>query len=171
MQLVSYRNTEAGARAILNEQDAAREEARKCLQMQRAREIRHMADEWEKAQAEIARRKEIIARQRAEVDVLMEKGRQAAKAFNAIIGDQSFARILERICRATGVSRHSIMSLGRDKRVVLVRHGIMYWACRRSGLSTTQIGQLMGRDHSTMVHGKQAYVKKRAEMGRTLRKV
>jgi chromosomal replication initiation ATPase DnaA len=170
MQLVSYRNTMNGAKRFVDELDAERDEARKRRQIQRASGIRRVVERWEAEQAEIARKKEVLAKQRAEVAALMEKGRQAAKAFNDIDG-LPLARIMERICRATGVSRHDIMSKRRNPRLILVRQAVMYWACRSTGMSTPQIGQLMGRDHSTLIHGKKIYIQKRAEMGRTLRAI
>lgn len=69
-----------------------------------------------------------------------------------------------------GVTRSELYSKRRQREVTLARHFLMYWACRRTLLSLPQIGRLMGgRDHTTILHGKESYPKKRALHGRTLR--
>ncbi len=69
-------------------------------------------------------------------------------------------------------TRQDIRADHRQKELVFIRQAIMYWAARLTGMSYPAIARKMGgRDHTTIMHGKSAYVEKRAEMGRTIREV
>lgn len=78
--------------------------------------------------------------------------------------------IIRRISRATGVTVAQMSGPRGNVKVSYALQAVMYWAARRSDLSAVEIGKALGnRDHSTIIHGKQAYVKKRAAQGRMLR--
>ena len=66
----------------------------------------------------------------------------------------TFQEIVADVARKMNVSVEDIMSARRNKRIVIAR-----WESWRrmaaSGWSSTRIGQLWGRDHSTVVHGVQ----------------
>ena len=79
--------------------------------------------------------------------------------------------VVRRICKATGVSMNTIMSNRRDKEATFVRQAICYWAVRRTSKTLPQIGTVLNRDHTTIMHNRDAYVAKRKAMGRTLRMV
>lgn len=79
--------------------------------------------------------------------------------------------IIRRICKALKVTHLNLASGRRDARTALARQAVFYWAVRRTCLSLPQIGRQMGRDHTTVLHGKRVYVEKRAAMGRKLRPV
>lgn len=82
----------------------------------------------------------------------------------------TFQRVEARACKLFRLKRLELYSSRRHKDIALARHFVMYWACRLTTLSLPQIGRLMGgRDHTTILHGKEAYVAKRAKMGRYLR--
>jgi len=82
----------------------------------------------------------------------------------------SFDQIIRRICRAMRISTLELLSDRRNSEIVLARQAIFYWACRRTRLSLPEIGRKMGgRDHTTVLHGKRVYPKKRAAMGRYLK--
>lgn len=82
-----------------------------------------------------------------------------------------FQRIEARACKLFKIRRIELYSCGRQRRFAFARHFVMYWACRQTTLSLPQIGRLMGgRDHTTVLHGKDKYVEKRRDMGRTLRR-
>ncbi len=69
-----------------------------------------------------------------------------------------------------GVTREEIKGHGRGRTVVMARQFVMHWARRRTGMSYPQIGRLLGgKDHTSVLHGVRAYVRKRAAMGRTIR--
>jgi len=78
--------------------------------------------------------------------------------------------IIDRISRATGITRADILSSRRDVAVVYARHAVCYWAYRRTRLSLPEIAKAICRlDHTTILHSIIAYVGKRAKDGRTLR--
>jgi chromosomal replication initiator protein len=156
MQLVAYHNTMNGARPKPNTWTkadiAAAEKARKAAIEQAIK---------------VAQRERLL-RQLELANEAVKQANDALRRFNGT----SVKQIIERICRATGVSKYDVLSNRRNAELVFARHAVMYWACRRTGLSLPQIGRLLGgRDHTTILHGKRAYVAKRAKQGRTLRPV
>lgn len=80
-----------------------------------------------------------------------------------------YATIARRICRVFHVKKDELLSHRRDRRIMFARQAIMYWSCRLTSTSMPMIARLMHRDHTTVIHGRHAYVEKRARMGRTLR--
>lgn len=108
------------------------------------------------------------AEQKAIADRAIARANAALRVING--HPTSIEQITRRFCRALGVTRQEFFSHGRTANVVLARQAVMYWASRRMGLSLEEIGLRLGKkDHSTVYHGKAAYVEKRAKMGRTLR--
>ncbi len=87
-----------------------------------------------------------------------------------VVRVSTFRRIELRACRVFRVSMNELRAFRRSPHVVFARQFVMYWAARLTALSTPQIGRLLGgRDHTTVLHGKSAYVQKRKAMGRHLR--
>lgn len=83
-----------------------------------------------------------------------------------------FDVIARRICAVFKVSFHELYSERRNRSAVYARQAICYWARRLTALSTPEIGRRMGgRDHTTILFGVSAYQRKRARMGRNLRKL
>lgn len=81
-----------------------------------------------------------------------------------------YQRIERRACRVFRVSSIDLRCQRRTSRIVMARQFVCYWANRLTTHSAAQIGRFLGgRDHTTILHGKQAYVAKRARMGRSLR--
>lgn len=81
-----------------------------------------------------------------------------------------YATIARRICRVFKVKKAHLLSDRRDRRLILCRHAVMYWACRLTDRSLPEIGRLMGgKDHTTILHAYRSYPDKRAAMGRNLR--
>ena len=80
-----------------------------------------------------------------------------------------YGKIEARICKALGVSRNEIRSSRRHRDVVFARHAVMYWTIRLTSLSLPAVGRIMRRDHTTILHGKNAHVARRAKQGRNLR--
>lgn len=140
MFVASYRNTEAGIRK------------------------RKESDEVAVLRANLTQTKRDIDEMMAKLDELSGKDRPA-------VYRSAFHRLEVMTCRLFGYSRAELHANSRDKRVVFARHFLMYWACRRTTLSLPQIGRLMGgRDHTTILHGKDTYVVRREQMGRKLRR-
>ncbi len=122
--------------------------------------------------AEEARKaREAILAQKAAAKSAAEAAGWVVTTTPIVFTGTKFQRIVRRAVKVFGVSVSLIKSQRRSRQIVLARQFIMYWAVRTTSLSLPQIGKLMGgRDHTTVLHGKKAYVVKRASMSRTLRK-
>lgn len=83
----------------------------------------------------------------------------------------TYAHIERLFCRLTGFTREEIRSRRRNRRLVLVKQAIAYWTIRRTSLSYPQVGQMMGKDHTTIIHAVEVYPRRRREMGRYVRPV
>lgn len=59
--------------------------------------------------------------------------------------------IITHAAEVTEVSRENILGKSRVKKLAQIRHAICL-VCREQGYSFTQIGAVMGRDHTTIVH-------------------
>src|SRR5205807_9405221 len=61
--------------------------------------------------------------------------------------------VLQAICDYYGVSRAVLLSKSREMTVAQARQVAMYLLREDAGLSATQVGQELDRDHSTVLHG------------------
>src|SRR5919197_2165860 len=61
--------------------------------------------------------------------------------------------LLQAICDYYGVSRPMLLSKSREMTVAQARQVAMYLLREDAGLTATQVGQELGRDHSTVLHG------------------
>lgn len=145
------------------------------------RELKKQADELARVRAAVA-----IEREKANADIALANAalrklhEQWAIADRKIklqgqsrivVAPVTIDTIVRRICRALHLSRADVLSDRRSVDIAFARQAICYWASRRTGKSTPQIGRALGRDHTSVLHGKAAYVEKRAAMGRKLRRV
>lgn len=111
-----------------------------------------------------------IARQKREQAV--QEAEERAKEYRASREkfEHTYALIEKRICRALKITRADILSTSRKTALVFARQAIMYWTCRLTERTLPEIGRLMGGfDHTTILHGRRVYPKKRAKMSRNLR--
>ena len=60
--------------------------------------------------------------------------------------------ILSIICRASGVAKEDILSKSRKREVVAARQAYCYYAKQRTNHSLLVIGDLVDRDHATVIH-------------------
>lgn len=169
MTTLAYgRNTERAVQALLAKRAAeqrAIEEARQAEFEQRQRE------KLIEQQAEIARKRHayLMSLAEHEIEVILAEER-AIRKFT--LPPAQFERIVSRACRVFKASRSELFSARRQRELAFARHFIMYWACRLTKLSLPDIGRRMGgRDHTTVLHGKRSYPKKRAAQGINLREV
>lgn len=164
MQLFAYRKTEASARFNL-----APEPVETTVDNIQLRQQRAARDEAERVR-QAALRASIMADQRKEANEAIRRANEALRKFNST--GRSIEQITFSICTVFKISRSELLSNRRNRHVVLARQAIMYWSMRLSKLSSPEIGRrLGGMDHTTVLHGKDAYVEKRKAMGRNLRKV
>lgn len=91
------------------------------------------------------------------------------KEWKRVTRPMSVVEVVRRICRVSGLSMEELTGRRNTVEVTFWRQAVYYWAMRRTGFSSSQIGRKLRRDHSTVLFGTSAYVKKRAEQGRTLR--
>lgn len=152
MQMFAYRNTEASIREV------------------RRRKAQLRSAEIVGAElAEMQRKIEVLQHQVAAVSQPVIASEQW---YSYPVVKSTFQRIEARACKLFRVKRGELYSARRQKKLALARHFVMYWACRLTTLSTPQIGRLMGgRDHTTILHGRDCYPVKRAKVGRYLRPV
>ncbi|MDD3313260.1 chromosomal replication initiator protein DnaA [Pseudodesulfovibrio sp.] len=64
-----------------------------------------------------------------------------------------FANILEFVCRSYALSEEELKSKSRKRQIVLARNTAFYLARKHTGLSLKDIGDRLGRKHSTVLKG------------------
>lgn len=181
MQLVAYRNTERSARPLVTEEQrlssnvAFLERRRvelsaelKRLVKDRENAISRIAYDRKRAQLALKRERESVAQDEAE---LKRRREEVEVEMAGLAGDMRLLVVAKRLCRVFGITLVELRSDRRSAGIMLARHAFCYWACRLTCKSMPQIGRFLGnRDHTTIMHGRDAYIEKRACMGRTLRK-
>jgi len=65
-------------------------------------------------------------------------------------------RVIGKVSAYYNVDAGLIAGKGRTKPVMLARQVAMYIMCKVMGLATTQVGRIMGRDHSTVCYALQS---------------
>ena len=60
--------------------------------------------------------------------------------------------IIREVAKITGVSQDDILSSKRDRVTARARQMVM-WKAHREGHSLTQIGTVLDRDHTSVLHG------------------
>lgn len=70
--------------------------------------------------------------------------------------------VIRKMATHYGVDTEQVLGKGKAKRVMTARQAAMYVLCRGMGLSTTQVGRIMGRDHSTVCYALQTVEAKMA---------
>lgn len=61
-------------------------------------------------------------------------------------------RIIQTVCRTWNMSLDDVCGRSRKQEVVYTRMMIAHFLRQYTSLSTTEIGKLIGRDHSTILH-------------------
>lgn len=162
MYAVSSRNTMAGAvfkpaeekPPVVSLIDIKRQRQLETQRLRKQREAELLV--------ELGRRKRIA-------DEAVSRANHVLRAMNLEEGFDSYSNIFKRLCRVFNVTPAEMISSRRARNLIFARQAIMYWAYRRTTMSLPQIGKRLQRDHTTVLHGKDAYVQKRAEMGRKLK--
>lgn len=65
-----------------------------------------------------------------------------------------------RVCKAHGITMDELCSDQRHKKLVLARHEAMLAMSEETALSVTQIGRILNRDHTSVLHGVRSLKKK-----------
>ena len=66
-------------------------------------------------------------------------------------------KIIQTVCKIWSTSLDDVCGKSRKQDVVYTRMTIAYFLRRHTILSTTEIGRLINRDHSTIIHYLKAY--------------
>lgn len=130
----------------------------------------------EKARAE----REKLARARKAANDAIRAAHAAVQAMHLEMGlaqrprverARSMASVLATVSRFTGISQAEIAGPHRNVDIAFARQAVMYWCARRTNRSYPEIGRFLNRDHTSVLHGVDAYVEKRAKSGRKLRRI
>lgn len=62
-------------------------------------------------------------------------------------------RVLQAVCQYFGITQQALLSKKRDPWTVQARQLAMYLLHEDGGLGVTRVGRVLGRDHSTVLHG------------------
>lgn len=83
-------------------------------------------------------------------------------AIQAAYGDRPrlLRQIVDDVAEATGVSAALILGESRVRRIARARQIVMFVA-HRQGMSLTEIGQFLRRDHTSVLHGVQQEAERR----------
>lgn len=162
------RAAESTDERALAKRAAEKEKRRKELKQARAKAHRELVDQKTREVQEL----EELAERRVAALAKMREAEAMLSRFRGGTQLGKLAQIISRVTKATGVTRREIFSHRRNATVVLARQAVYYWTLRLTRLSMPEVGRrLGGRDHTTVMYGARAYHRKRAEMGRTLRRV
>lgn len=74
--------------------------------------------------------------------------------------------LVNRACRACGVSREEMLSSSRKRDVVVARQMLCY-VLRKKGYTWHMCGRVVGRDHATAMHGARVFAEQQS-LGETL---
>lgn len=64
----------------------------------------------------------------------------------------SIATCIEAVSKASGVTRQDILSARRGRAVARPRQVVMWVAVRTTARTLSEIGRIMSRDHTTVIH-------------------
>ena len=74
-------------------------------------------------------------------------------------------RIVKQEAEKAGVCREDIFADDRTRQAIIARHSVMHRLRVELGWSLGQIGQHLGRDHTTILHGIRAHKRRMKEEG------
>lgn len=70
-----------------------------------------------------------------------------------MLARKSTSRVLQEVCDEYDVTPVEIISTSHSKRVVVPRHKLYWRLVKECGLSNSEVGRLLHRDHSTIIVG------------------
>lgn len=75
--------------------------------------------------------------------------------------------IINKVASEHGVTFEDVMGNSRMQHVIYARHEC-FNALQNAGLSSSQVGRLMGRDHTTVLHGAKRHRERASRLARGL---
>jgi hypothetical protein len=83
-----------------------------------------------------------------------QAGRQAEVKISGLDGTIALGIILDVVAREFDLEPSFVLGKRRDEKFVIPRH-IIFWMMRElTEVPSTEIGEMVGRDHGTVLHGK-----------------
>ena len=67
---------------------------------------------------------------------------------------KKFDVLVQEACKALSISIPEFYNGGRTRNVSIARHLVCYIGTMHMGLATSDIGKRIGKDHSTIIHGR-----------------
>lgn len=113
------------------------------LNEDRRRETQRLLREAQKAKAGESLRRRLEARKAAREQFAAQ--RQKAMTYSTVM-------VIEAICHAHEIGASELLSSSRFKRVIRARQHACWLMRKLCGKSSTHIGEVLGRDHSTVIH-------------------
>lgn len=74
--------------------------------------------------------------------------------------EQLIAEIFDKVYKVTGISMEKLKGKSQKGDIIYARHLTMYLLKKKVGLIVREIGKLLNRDHSTVIHGVQSFQNK-----------
>lgn len=71
--------------------------------------------------------------------------------------NKELLEILQKVCDASGIMPHDILSKTRKREVVIARQLFCYLTMTYYNFTLVQVGRFLSRDHSTVIHSVNAY--------------
>lgn len=69
----------------------------------------------------------------------------------------SYDKMLEATCKVLSISTDDFFGRKRNRSISLARHIVCYIGTYHMGLSTTELARRIKRDHSTVIHSRNAF--------------
>lgn len=76
---------------------------------------------------------------------------------NKMNKNKELLEILQKVCDASGIMPHDILSKTRKREVVIARQLFCYLTMTYYNYTLVQVGRFLARDHSTVIHSVNAY--------------
>jgi len=150
------------------EQSKRETEQFKWRQTLKEREEAELRAKMERAEMQ---RREHIERYIAEREILRDMPRQiSARIDRQLRNKHRLEYICKWICTVFGVSRMELRSERRTARLAHARQAFFYWSKQLTPCSFPQIGDFIGKDHTTVIHGARVYEENRHKKRATIRK-
>lgn len=84
---------------------------------------------------------------------LADLDEQALAAAERIRNRPAWRRIMLKVCEAHGINQADVVGPSRVAKVITARHEICYRLVAEAGLSLSEAGRRVSRDHSSVYHG------------------
>jgi chromosomal replication initiation ATPase DnaA len=95
-------------------------------------------------------------RLRSKVSKILKRNNYKIKSSNEVIIQSAHSMVNDVVNALPEISKEKLLSSCRDREIVLTRQCIGYILHNKYGLSLTSIGNILDRNHATIIHGNKA---------------